>query len=309
LNCRKQEVRRKKRVVSGRDGVDEIPTRWPSADVVRAAVGLVGSGRVFDLDIGRFPGMPHHPAQPGFDLVTYRSPRGQRNSRQWSGGEGAVDADNFGYALELVTTTMHMGTHVDALCHVTAGPDCHGYGGFREGDHLGDQGALVRDATELPPILARGVLLDVARALGMEELPDGFAIGVDDVVRARDLAGVALQRGDVVLVRTGHLRHWPEYDFGRGEPGLSLEAALWLAEHRPLAIGADNSAVEVLPSVVPHRVQPVHVELIVERGIYLIEWVGLEALAASASREFLFVCLPLKISGATGSLARPVAIA
>ncbi len=112
---------------------------------------------------------------------------------------------------------------------------------------------------------------------------------------------------DVVLVHTGHLRDWPDHEFGP-EPGLSLEAALALAEHAPLAVGADNAAVEVLPSVIPGRVQPVHVELIVERGIYLVEWLGLEEMAASGHSEFLFICLPLKITGGTGSLVRPVAV-
>ena len=273
-----------------------------------AALALAGSGRVFDLDIGRFPGMPHHPAQPGFDVVTYLSPKGSSNERQRAGKPGAVDQDNFGVVLEKVTTSMHMGTHLDALCHVTAGVDCHGFGGFNGVEHVGDKGVLVNDVTEVPPILARGVLLDVAGALGVPQLAPTHAIAVPELEEARRRAGVELRPGDVVLVHTGHLRDWPAYEFGP-EPGLSLEAALWLAQHEPFAVGCDNSAIEVMPSVIARRAQPVHVELIVERGIYLIEWVGLEELAAAAVGEFLFMCLPLKIKGATGSLVRPVAVA
>jgi kynurenine formamidase len=276
-------------------------------EAVREALGLVRSGRVFDLDIGRFPGMPHHPAQPGFDVATYRSPRGLRNARQAQNGAPALDDDNFGFVLELVTTSMHMGTHLDALCHVTAGADGHGYGGFKEDEHVGDEGALLLDVAGVPPIIARGVLLDVAGLLGREKLDPGYAIGAEIISQALDRAGVSIRPGDVVLVRTGHLRDWPNYEFGP-EPGLSLEAALALASYQPLAVGADNSAIEVLPSVVPGRVQPVHVELIVERGIYLIEWLGLEELAATGARQFLFICLPLKITGGTGSLVRPVAV-
>ena len=276
-------------------------------EAVREALGLVRSGRVFDLDIGRFPGMPHHPAQPGFDLATYRSPRGLRNARLAQNGAPALDGDNFGFVLELVTTSMHMGTHVDALCHVTAGADGHGYGGFKEDEHVGDEGALLLDVAGVPPIIARGVLLDVAALLGCQKLAPGYAIGAEVLGQALARAGVRIRAGDVVLVHTGHLRDWPNYEFGP-EPGLSLEAALWLAGYQPLAIGADNSAIEVLPSVVPGRVQPVHVELIVERGIYLIEWLGLEELATSGASEFLFICLPLKITGGTGSLVRPVAV-
>jgi kynurenine formamidase len=275
---------------------------------VLAALSLAGSGRVFDLDIGRFSGMPHHPAQPGFDVVTYLSPQGSSNERQRGGKPPAVDQDNFGVVLEKVTTSMHMGTHLDALCHVTAGEDCHGFGGFNGVDDVGDKGVLANDVTEVPPILARGVLLDVAAVLGVPKLPPRHAISASELEDARGRAGVELRPGDVVLAHTGHLRDWPTYEFGP-EPGLSLEAALWLTQYEPFAVGCDNSAIEVMPSVVPGRAQPVHVELIVERGIYLIEWVGLEELAAAGVAEFLFICLPLKIKGATGSLVRPVAVA
>jgi kynurenine formamidase len=263
---------------------------------------------VFDLDIGRFAGMPHHPAQPGFDVVTYLSPQGSSNERQRAGKPPAVDRDNFGVVLEKVTTSMHMGTHLDALCHVTAGEDCHGFGGFNGVDDVGDKGVLANDVTEVPPIVARGVLLDVAAVLGVPKLPPEHAITASELEEARGRAGVGLRPGDVVLVHTGHLRDWPAYEFGP-EPGLSVEAALWLSRYEPFAVGCDNSAIEVMPSVIAERAQPVHVELIVERGIYLIEWVGLEELAAASVGEFLFICLPLKIKGATGSLVRPVAVA
>lgn len=279
----------------------------PPGETVLSAIAFARTGKVFDLDIGRFPGMPRHPAQPGFDVVTYMSPQGMSNKRRRE-GRVAHDDDNFGVVLELVTTSMHMGTHIDALCHVTAGQDCHGFGGFNAGEHIGDKGALALDVTTVPPIVARGVLLDVARSLGVAKLAPRHGVTVEELEAAREEAGVELREGDVVLVRTGHLRDWPGYEFG-AEPGLSLEAALWLAERRPLAVGADNSAVEVLPSVLPRRSQPVHVELIVERGVYLIEWLALEELAAAGVGEFLFVCLPLKIAGATGSLVRPIAIA
>jgi kynurenine formamidase len=275
---------------------------------VLAALGLAGSGRVFDLDIGRFPGMPHHPAQPGFDVVTYLSPQGSSKERQRAGKPSAMDQDNFGVVLEKVTTSMHMGTHLDALCHVTAGDDCHGFGGFNGVDDVGDKGVLANDVTGAPPVLARGVLLDVAATLGVAKLSPTHAITARELEEAQARAAVELHAGDVVLVHTGHLRDWPAHEFGP-EPGLSLEAALWLAQQQPFAVGSDNSAIEVMPSVIPERAQPVHVELIVERGIYLIEWVGLEELAAAAVSEFLFICLPLKIKGATGSLVRPVAVA
>jgi len=273
---------------------------------VLSALGLVREGRVFDLDLGRFSGMAHHPAQPAFDLVTYRSPRGGRADQ--GGREREGNRPNFGFALELVSTSMHLGTHIDALCHVTAGEDSHWYGGFREEEHLGDKGALASDVTHIPPLITRGVLLDVASALGVDRLPPGHAITVEDLERARAHGDVELREGDVVLVRTGHLRDWPAAPTGP-EPGLTLEGSRWISATGPVAVGADNAALEVLPSVRDGDPQPVHVHLMVESGIYILEWMSLEELASAAVHEFLFVCLPLKIEGATGSLVRPVAIA
>jgi len=277
----------------------------PSA--VAAAVGLVGEGRLVDLDPGRFAGMPQHPAQPPFDLTTYRSPRGQRNQDDLPFLRPEANRDNFGFLLEQVTTSMHIGAHIDALCHVTCGSESTWYGGFPEAEFLGDKGALASDATRIPPILARGVLIDVARYQGKSVLAPGAPIGAAELSAAAATAGVEVRAGDVVLIHTGQLRDWPQLREGP-EAGLSLDGARWLSDHDPLAIGADNSAVEMLPSAIPGSPQPVHVHLLARCGIYLLEWLALEELAETQPVEFLFICLPLKITGATGSLVRPVAV-
>lgn len=276
---------------------------------VLAALRLARRGRVFELDPGRSPDMPRHGAQPPFDVTTYRTPRGQRNQRDLPFLAPECNADNFGFVLETVTGSTHNGTHIDALCHVTAGPESAWYGGFAEERWLGDKGALASDATKLPPILARGVLLDVAGRRGVEALGPGEPIDAGELRATADDQQVELRAGDVVLVRTGQMRDWPQAVNPPGhEAGLTLDAARWLSERDPLAVGADNSALEVLPSILDGSPQPVHVHLMVERGIYIIEWVFLEELAAAGEREFLFVCLPLRIAGATGSMVRPVAV-
>lgn len=276
---------------------------------VLAALRLARRGRVFDLDPGRFPGMPRHDAQPPFDLITYRSPRGERNQGDLPFVRGDANRDNFGFVLETVIGSTHNGTHIDALCHVTAGPDSQWYGGFAEERWLGDKGALASDASKLPPILARGVLLDVAGRRGVAALAAEEPVDAAELERIAADHGVELRAGDVVLVRTGQMRDWPRAVNPPGrEAGLSLDAARWLSEREPVAVGADNSALEVLPSGIPGSPQPVHVHLMVERGIYILEWVFLEELAAAAVREFLFVCLPLRIRGASGSMVRPVAV-
>jgi kynurenine formamidase len=276
---------------------------------VLAALRLVRRGRVFDLDPGRIPGMPRHEAQPPFDLITYRSPRGQRNQGDLPVLAAERNRDNFGFVLETVIGSTHNGTHIDALCHVTAGPDREWYGGFAEDRWLGDKGALASDAMKLPPILARGVLLDVAGRRGVDALGAEEPIGADELEQVAVEQHVDIRAGDVVLVRTGQIRAWPAAVNAPGhEAGLSLDAARWLSARDPLAVGADNSALEVLPSQIVGSPQPVHVHLMAERGIYILEWVFLEELAQADAHEFLFICLPLRIKGATGSMVRPVAI-
>jgi kynurenine formamidase len=287
---------------------DELGSgRHVTPEAILRALALVRQGRVFDLDPGRFPGMPRNPAQPPFDLVTYRSPRGERKAAELSFLQPETNQDNFGFVLEQVTTSMHMGAHIDALCHVTCGTDSEWYGGFSEAEFLGDKGALVSDVTRIPAIFARGVILDVAGHVGVPMLDAGMPIAAELLQATASAQGVELRAGDVVLIRTGQLRDWPEMRDGP-EAGLSLDAAEWLGSLDPLAIGADNSAIEVLPSVLPRSPQPVHVHLLAKLGIYLLEWLALDELADAKPSEFLFVCLPLKITGATGSLVRPVAI-
>jgi kynurenine formamidase len=287
---------------------DELGSgRHVTPEAVVGALGLARTGRVIDLDPGRFPGMPRNPAQPAFDLITYRSPRGERAAAELPFLQPEVNEDNFGFVLEQVTTSMHLGAHIDALCHVTCGSNSEWYGGFAESEFLGDKGALASDATHIPAIIARGVIIDVARYLDVPMLDTGMPVDSALLQAATEAQGVQLGAGDVVLIRTGQLRDWPTLREGP-EAGLSLDGAEWLGSLDPLAVGADNSAVEVLPSLVPGSPQPVHVHLLAKLGIYLLEWLALDELAGAKPTEFLFICLPLKIRGATGSLARPVAV-
>jgi kynurenine formamidase len=276
---------------------------------IAAAVRLVTQGRVFDLDAGRFRGMPQHEVHPGLEVTTYRSPRGEQNQGDLEFLQSNVNTVNQGFVTELLIGTSHTGTHIDALCHITRGANNEWYGGFSADKHLGDNGALKCDVTKIPPILARGVLLDVATAKQMEVLPKSYGITVEDVSSTLARQQTELRAGDIVLIRTGQMHEWPlEIRQPGEEAGITIEAARWLAGSQPVAIGADSSAVEVAPSGVQGYPQPVHTYLIPERGIYILEWVYLDDLARSGIYEFLFICLPLKIRGATGSMVRPVAV-
>jgi kynurenine formamidase len=221
-----------------------------------------------------------------------------------------VNKENYAFISEVVSTTTHAGTHVDALCHVTDGEDDSWFGGHPAHDYLSDFGALRNDASELPPYLARGVMLDVAGALGADQLAPGHPVGPQELEAACSVQGIELREGDVVLLRTGFMRRWPEPEAmsNPDQPGLSLDGARWLRSHNPALIGADNTSLEVAPSGVPGEPQPVHRYLIRQHGIPILEWVYLEDLAADNVGEFLFIALPLPIRGATGSLLRPLAM-
>jgi kynurenine formamidase len=160
---------------------------------------------------------------------------------------------------------------------------------------------------KFPPIVTRGILLDFC-ALNRGPLPDGRSIGLADVKAACARTGVEIGKGDAVLLRTGWLeqRATLPADFN-AEPGLDVEAAIWLAEKGVALIGADNYAIEVLPF--PNgEVFPVHQRLIRDYGVPLLEGLVLAPLSAAGSGAFMFVAAPLRLEGATASPLTPIAI-
>ncbi|MEV5440547.1 cyclase family protein [Streptomyces sp. NPDC052682] len=280
--------------------------------IAPSALALAGEGRVFDLSSGWWPGMPLAPGHPPFQVLTFRTPAGERaqgphGDLEWLGD----NTSRFGFISELLSFCAHSGTHIDALAHITSGENDEWYGGYSAHEYLGDHGPLTHDASTLPPLLGRGVLVDAPGALGLETLRARQHIDEDLISLTLDKQGVALREGDVVLLRTGTMKHWPDTRAMTAVEGagLDLDGARLLARYRPAAVGSDTAAVEVAPSGVAGEPQPVHRLLIRDLGIPLMEWVHLEELAAAAVHEFLLLCLPLPITGATGSPVRPVAIA
>lgn len=278
------------------------------APVSLDALRIPRIGRSYDLSSGWWPGMPLAAGHPPFQVLTYRTPAGQRNQRDLA----FLDDNrvNFGFISELLMCTVHTGTHIDALSHVTCGPHSCWHGGHSAATDLGDFGPLNKDAAELPPMLARGVSLNIPALLEVAELAAHQPIGRTELQAACARQCVAIGAGDVVLLRTGTMRRWPDLQHLTecAGTGLSLDGAEWLAGQGVAAVGADNVALEVEPSGIPGDPQPVHRFLLQERGIPILEWVDQEDLARDGVSEFLFVCLPLPISGATGSLVRPLAI-
>ena len=294
-----------------RYGTPAATAAAPTPERVLAATALVRSGRVFRLARERFPGMPLFPGHPPFQVLSYRTPQGIRaaGDRPW----GPVNDAGLGYMSELVLGSQHTGAHIDAHAHMTVGEQDRWHGGSARTD-LGDFGPLAGDATEIPPLWRRGVLYDVPGFRGVDALPAGDPITAGELEAIEAAHGVAAQDGDVALVRTGYLGAWPDPERlarHRGA-GPDISAARLLAERGVAAVGSDTETFEVQPAPdpgEPANPQPVHTLLLIEKGVYIMESLDLEALAAARVREFLFVALPLAIRGATGSMIDPVAVA
>lgn len=264
-------------------------------DVLLAAV--TAGVRLVELGQPLFTGMPCSPNHPGFRMSLQR-----RHGDQ-------VRPDGGSAANEVIITGGHVGTHVDALAHVSHDGLLHGGVPADDVQRGGRMSAL--GAEHIPPMLARGVLLDVAAAHGVDVLPPGHGVTTDDLLVAADRAEVEVRHGDVVLVRTGWARHFADAAVYLGQdsgvPGVTEDAARWLAWRGVSATGADTTAYERIPPGTGHPVLPVHRILLVDNGIYLLEHLNLEEAAAWRLTEFTFVLAPLRIVGATGSPVRPFA--
>lgn len=268
----------------------------------------VKKGLCYDLSSGWWHGMPLADAHPPFGILSYRTPQGQRVQK-----DIAMLRDNkvgFGFISELMMCTAHSGTHIDALAHVVCGSDPSWFGDHLAKESLGDFGPIGKDASELPPIVCRGVLIDVAGYLGVDHMDKGQAVTIELLEGALNAQKTDIKRGDIAFIRTGTMQKWPDKEHLAAchGSGLALEGAEWLVAKGVRAIGGDNESLECQPSGYAGDPQPVHRYLIREQGIPILEWVFLEDLARDSIYSFMFVCLPLSVTGATGSMIRPIAI-
>jgi kynurenine formamidase len=290
-------------------------SRWGAGDQIGAgnlltverrlaALRSVQSGRLYDLSHEIGASAPYLlPNQTPYLLSIWASFRDSIKRRRAAGAQ-----NDAGTNLERVEMTMHVGTHIDALGHFSIGDRL--YNGNSAAEVVTDWGLDRLGIEHAPPMIARGVLLDVAGLDGGPFLDAGRAVSPDDLQRAADAAGVAVEAGDIVLIRTGWGRFFgtdnPRYV--AGEPGIDVPAARWLTGRDVVAIGCDNMAVEVLPNPDRTLMMPVHQHVLAEAGVYLIENLALEELAAERVYKFCFILLATKYKGATGCPVRPVAL-
>lgn len=266
---------------------------------VRRAAALVRTGEVVALA---------QPLSKRTPVPAHRS--GLQHFMGRDGGDyaaGAKRPGGFSFAEDTVVMPLHIGTHIDALCHTWCG-DGRMFNNYREETMRSTTGATRLGVDKMPPAVTRGLLLDVV-ALRGRTLHDGEVVSRADLQACLAQEGLQIEPGDVVLIHTGWLaaqQGLAVVDFN-AEPGIDHEAGLWLAQQDVAIIGADNFAIEVLPFA-EGTVFPVHQCVIRDFGIPLLEGMQLEPLVRTGRREFLFVAAALPIVGATASPMTPLAI-
>jgi len=265
-----------------------------------ALAARLARARMFDLEQPRFAGMPIHPAhKPGYLYALHRRHRDTYRPQQHGPRSGSSG---------ILTMMEHSGTHLDALCHQACDLRLHGNVAVEDVER--SDGFTAYGAETMAPIVARGVLLDVAGWKRVELLPRNYSISADDLIGCARDRGVALNAGDVLLVRTGFATRWHDEAAYLDAAGVSKSANLWVAEQKVRAVGADNMAWDCMTERDPdtNMVLFGHAHLLVTHGIHIIENLNLEALASAGYHEFCFIAIPLKFRGATGSPVRPLAL-
>jgi kynurenine formamidase len=285
---------------------------------IRAALALAKAGKVYDLGVNydaesfKWPG--HNPAT----IMTYRGPEGVRRQ-----GDVKIMLDpqtnpaKVGWHSCALFISDNVGTQIDGLGHITNGQDNQWYNGYKEAEWGGNFGIRKCDATTIPPIVTRGVMLDVAGHRKVDALPSNYRITAAELQDVAKAQKTALLPGDTVLIRTGTLRYWGvngkdlEKIGQHDSAGIDLGAAKWLVEQTgAILVGSDTSGLEYAPGKdEPQVFIPVHKYLLNDQGVHIGEFHNLEELARDRAYEFCYIAMVNKIRGATAGFAlRPIAV-
>jgi len=286
---------------------DEIGTlNLIDGDAVRRGAASVRTGRPFSVagrldqhspQIGSIPGR----VNPLRTMIAINDQYGS-------------DADNFCVNDDIVVMGLQAATHWDALAHVSYGGLI--YNGFPASTVTAEGGAARCGIARVRTLTTHGVLLDVARAQGVDRLAPGTGIGIDDLDAAVDLASISIEPGDVVLVRTGHMQLYKARDrqsyTGGEQPGLTVDTVTWMRDHDVAAVATDTVALEVFPGEHAAVLFPVHLLQLRDMGLTQGQNFDMEALAddcaADGVYDFLLEASPLPFIGGLGSPVNPVAI-
>lgn len=260
-------------------------------EIIKQAAGLIKTGKTYSLAAPLETNGPQWPPRHKMWKAT-----------QFSNNPSGVNSS--GDALMLHS---HSGTHLDALCHIWYRNQL--YNGFSAREHVTSFGVTRASIDKVPFIVGRGVLLDIAKWRGVDHLRVGEPITASELNQCANAQNIRIQSGDIVLVRTGWLRVFSQDRalFDSGEPGLDESTLPWLKDHDIVAVGADNHGVEVMERIPPKQLL-LHPVALRDLGIYLVEMVNLEELAADQVYEFFLMIAPLRLVGGTGSPVNPIAL-
>lgn len=269
-----------------------------SAAKVKQAARLVTTGKTYPLGVETGPDSPAYPPR-SYSMTVLQLDDGMGTPL---GSNKATGND------DLMTLWMGIGSQIDGLGHM--GVNHVYYNGNKASDFVTPKGLTKLSTDKLPPIVTRGILLDMTKLMGKDILPEGTAINSAEIKAAATAAKVEIEKGDVVLLHTGWLdvMDTDPTRFMAGQPGLGLDGARYLAGLDVVAVGADNWALEVLPSEDASHAFPVHPELLAKNGVYILENMDTRALAADGVSEFLFVLGQPRFVGAVQAVINPVAI-
>jgi len=269
-----------------------------SAEKVKQAASLIKTGKTYSLGVVTGPTSPAYPPRQ-YSMTILQLDDGMGTPL---GSNRATGND------DLMNIWMGIGSQIDGLGHM--GIDHVYYNGNKAPDFVHPTGLKKMGTHKLPPMVTRGILLDMTAHFGKAMLPAGTAFNSADIKAAAKAQKIEIQKGDVVLFHTGWLSKSdtaPE-EFMAGEPGLGVDGAKYLASLDVMAVGADSWAVEVLPGEVDGELFPVHPELLAKNGIYILENMNTHELQADKAWEFMFVLGQPKFEGAVQAVINPVAI-
>ncbi len=286
---------------------------------VRSALQLARTGKVYDLGVTYSRNSFKWPGHSPGEIISFRSPEGVRRQGDFPpANDLAANPERIAWHSNALFINDNVATQIDGLGHITAGEDNHWYNGFKESEHGGNFGIRRCDTPKIPPIICRGVLIDVAGSRGVEALPANYRITPEDLQAALEKQKTQLKPGDAVFIRTGTLRFWNEdgADHAKIGPhdsaGIDLAAAKWLVEQNgAMLIGSDTSGLEWMPGPMDKGggFIAVHKYLLIDQGVHIGEFHYLEDLAREKAYEFCYVCAVNKIKGAVaGFCLRPVAV-
>lgn len=269
-----------------------------SPELVVKAAKLVTTGKTYALGVETGPTSPAYPPR-SYSMTVLQLSDGTGTPIGTNRATGNDDLLNF---------WMGIGSQIDGLGHM--GIDHMYYNGNHASAFVRPTGLEKLSVHLLPPIVSRGILLDMTAHFGEDMLPEGKAFNSKEIKAAAQAQGIKIEAGDVVLFHTGwlNLSDTDPVRFMSGQPGLGVDGAKYLAQQGVVAVGADTWALEVLPAEIEGEQFPVHPELLAKNGVYILENMDTRALAKDGVHEFLFVLGQPRFVGSVQAVINPVAI-